>query len=145
MVNTVLFLWGSHLSHLAILWCSLYFWCNSGSRKSGIFHSKASSAESCSTAATIELEAHPCWTVSLNLLGFTQSLLGNWEVVCQILKCKASRHLQEFFWSYVQCNSWRTIKTCSGFCVFSVALWWVFCVQPHRTAKWSFQVWTVLY
>lgn len=52
MVNVLFLFWRSHFSHLAVLWCSLYFWCNSDSRKSGSSHSKVCSAEICSSAAT---------------------------------------------------------------------------------------------
>lgn len=44
MVNIFLLFWRSHFSHLATLWCSLDFWCNS--RKSGSSQSKVCSAGS---------------------------------------------------------------------------------------------------
>lgn len=72
----------------------------------------------------------------LNILGFTQSLSGN---KLQPWNAKHQESSRNFF-----DHTYQAIhKELTKLWVWSVcvSLWGVFCVQPHRAAKLSFQVW----
>lgn len=131
MVNIFLLFWRSHFSHLATLWCSLDFWCNS--RKSGSSQSKVCSAGSVTQqgAGSYSMLSWIIDWIFWDSLRACQETNSNPEM--QSIKSPQGT----FFDHTYQAIHKELTEHQSVF----VSLWGVFCVQPHRAAKLSFQVW----